>query len=80
MEPKWNRQFNPLGPGADVYGNGGHDPDLHGPDYQMLEPGMPMPRFASPANVRREAQERTGNIFASYNTLQAIVLRHEGTI
>ncbi|OBR02125.1 hypothetical protein CH63R_14426 [Colletotrichum higginsianum IMI 349063] len=41
--------------------------------------GAPVP-FKSPADVRRDAQQLSVSILSSYQTLQAILARHEATI
>ncbi|XP_044724835.1 C2H2 and C2HC zinc finger [Hirsutella rhossiliensis] len=85
MESRPDHRFDPFGPGADAYGD--DRPDLGGPDYndpatlaQLMHPDMPVPTYKSPADVRREAQQRSSSIFASYHRLQAILVRHEATI
>ncbi|KAF3062840.1 hypothetical protein GL218_09429 [Daldinia childiae] len=40
----------------------------------------PLILIASPTEVRREAQERSNNIFSSYGNLHDILVRHEATI
>ena len=47
--------------------------NLHGP-------GVTLPEFISPADIRRKAEEKSSKIFASYNMLQEILMRHEATI
>ncbi|KAI8713049.1 hypothetical protein NCS52_01248200 [Fusarium sp. LHS14.1] len=42
--------------------------------------GGPMPKMPSPAEVRREAKDKSREIFASYETLSKIIERHEATI
>jgi len=39
-----------------------------------------VPEFPSPDQVRQEARENSEKIFASYNILKKIVVRHEETI
>ncbi|UKZ74935.1 hypothetical protein TrVFT333_002605 [Trichoderma virens FT-333] len=42
--------------------------------------GLPPPKLMPPAEVRREAKDKTRKIFSDYRRLQAIVERHESTI
>lgn len=82
MDPRF--QFNPFD--SEAFGAGG--PDLSSIDFndpasfaRLLQgSGLPIPTASSPTAVRREATERSANIFASYNTLKAIIERHEATI
>ncbi|RYP74766.1 hypothetical protein DL769_003940 [Monosporascus sp. CRB-8-3] len=60
------------------------DLDVDGLDWsdpnafiKQFDPSVPI---ASPAEVRREAQARSNNIFGSYVTLREILIRHEATI
>ncbi|OQE21175.1 hypothetical protein PENSTE_c012G03144 [Penicillium steckii] len=41
---------------------------------------LPLPEYTSPAEVRKEATERSQNIFNRYETLHGILERHEATI
>ncbi|OTA79577.1 hypothetical protein M434DRAFT_402053 [Hypoxylon sp. CO27-5] len=80
MELRPDHQFDPFGPEADSY----DDVDISGMDFndpatmsQLL--GLEV-KGQSPAAVRREAKERSTNIFSSYHTLHEILIRHETTI
>ena len=42
--------------------------------------GLPMPEFVSAEDVRQERRQRVSNIYADFERLQAIVMRHELTI
>lgn len=55
------------------------DLDLSDPDafIKKLDPSV---HFASPEEVRREAQTRSNHVFLSYNSLHEILIRHEATI
>ncbi|KAM0297086.1 hypothetical protein ACHAPM_009955 [Fusarium culmorum] len=54
--------------------------DWSNPMEFMKSLGGPMPEFASPAKVRKEAREYSSSIFASYEFLKQILQRHEATI
>lgn len=41
---------------------------------------IPLPEFSSPAEARKEATERSQNIFTRYETLRGILERHESMI
>ncbi|KAI0835934.1 hypothetical protein F5Y06DRAFT_274774 [Hypoxylon sp. FL0890] len=80
MEPRANHQFNPFGPQADAY----DDVDISHMDFsdpatisKLLGVEVKTP---SPADVLREAKERSTNIFNSYHMLHEIIIRHEATI
>lgn len=45
-----------------------------------MHPDMPAPTYKSPADVRREARQRTSGISASHHRLRALLERHEATI
>ncbi|KAK4110152.1 hypothetical protein N656DRAFT_838666 [Canariomyces notabilis] len=47
---------------------------------QLLGPGFPIPAYESPGDVRKEARERSRIIHKTFNSLHAIVTRHEETI
>ncbi|CAG1973305.1 unnamed protein product [Fusarium graminearum] len=75
-------QFDPLSEEAAQLGN---QDDLSNIDWSnpmefMKSMGGPMPEFASPAKVRKEAREYSSNIFTSYELLNQILQRHEATI
>ncbi|KAK7750173.1 hypothetical protein SLS62_007924 [Diatrype stigma] len=55
------------------------DLDLSDPDafIRKLDPSV---HFASPEEVRREAQTRSKHVFSSYTSLHEILIRHEATI
>lgn len=46
----------------------------------MLNPDLPIPKLASPDDVRRESKARSASIFASHSNLRGILVRHEATI
>ncbi|OIW23248.1 hypothetical protein CONLIGDRAFT_657846 [Coniochaeta ligniaria NRRL 30616] len=78
MDLRQNHQFDPFSPEAAAYADG---PDLSGIDFNdpasfFMAIGrgaginLPiLPDYMSPADVRREAKERTTRIFASHATL-----------
>lgn len=91
MEPRRNFQFDPFSqePTGLMGQNGLPDlPDLPSDiDWsnpqsflEKLSGGGPMPRMASPAEVRKEAKEHSRSIFASFDRLNKIIQRHEATI
>ncbi|RYO96355.1 hypothetical protein DL764_007491 [Monosporascus ibericus] len=71
--------FRPQDLGLDDIDLGADDLDSFDPDafIKQFDPTVPI---ASPAQVRREAQARSNNIFGSYVTLREILIRHEATI
>ncbi|KAK0744793.1 hypothetical protein B0T21DRAFT_358403 [Apiosordaria backusii] len=60
------------------------DVDFNNPSRfaELLGPNsaLPIPVFKSPGDVRKETRERSQTIHETYNTLHAIVTRHEETI
>ncbi|KAJ4327131.1 hypothetical protein N0V84_002393 [Fusarium piperis] len=54
--------------------------DWSNPESFLKAMGGPMPKMPSPAEVRREAEEKSRDIFAAYDTLRNIIQRHEATI
>lgn len=83
MEIRPNHPFDPFGPGAQAYDRmSNHDPDgivWNDPASfgSLLGEGIPIPKLASPSEVRSEAKGRTARIFATYNDLRAILDRYE---
>ncbi|KAJ3535329.1 hypothetical protein NM208_g7175 [Fusarium decemcellulare] len=88
MEPRTNHQFDPFDPKNDKYLGDTDDDVFNSIDWSdptsflaaMGGAGGPMPACPSPAEVRQEATQRSRNIFASYETLNKILERHEETI
>ncbi|ATY61278.1 hypothetical protein A9K55_005689 [Cordyceps militaris] len=56
------------------------DIDWTNPEHLFKVMGGPRPKTPSPAEVRREATERSHAIFSAYDTLSKILQRHEATI
>jgi hypothetical protein len=56
--------------------------DFNDPSHfaQLLGPGFPIPAYKSTGDVRKEARERSRIIHETFNSLHAIVTRHEETI
>ncbi|KAM3504436.1 hypothetical protein MY10362_003556 [Beauveria mimosiformis] len=54
--------------------------DWSNPQSLFKAIGGPVPRTSSPAEVRRQAQEKSRDIFAAYDSLSKILQRHEATI
>ncbi|KAI0380602.1 hypothetical protein F5Y04DRAFT_95178 [Hypomontagnella monticulosa] len=86
LQPLANHQFNPFEPHPEL--DGVEVPDPGDMDWMsnsdpfgiFASRGMAPPKIPSPSEVRREAKERTNNIFAHYEKLQTILERHEATI
>ena len=86
MELRPKNQFDPFGLDVDAYDDG-HDLNLDNIDFndpahfrELYGPNFPVPESSSPEDVRREAKERSRRIFASYDMLREILMRHEATI
>ncbi|KAJ4390060.1 hypothetical protein N0V93_007533 [Gnomoniopsis smithogilvyi] len=86
METRPNHRFDPFGPDAAALGNMSL-PDLDGIDWNdpasfgsILGGGLPIPKLASPNEVRREAERRSTRIFASHKDLHSILDRYEAII
>ncbi|RGP64201.1 hypothetical protein FSPOR_8020 [Fusarium sporotrichioides] len=77
-----NLQFDPFSDEAAQFDNQDDlsDIDWSNPMEFVKSLGGPMPKFASPAKVWKEASEYSSNIFASYEILKQILQRHEATI
>ncbi|KAI1127038.1 hypothetical protein F5Y10DRAFT_243534 [Nemania abortiva] len=81
-----NHQFNPFEPhpeldGVEVPDPGGIDWSSNSDPFGIFASrGMAAPTILPPSEVRREAKDRTTNIFAHYEKLQSILERHEATI
>ncbi|KAI2635615.1 hypothetical protein GGS26DRAFT_506091 [Hypomontagnella submonticulosa] len=81
-----NHQFNPFEPHPEL--DGVEVPGLDNTNWVsnsdpfgiFASRGMAPPRIPPPSEVRREAKDRTTNIFAYYERLQGILERHEATI
>ncbi|RYP74945.1 hypothetical protein DL771_002729 [Monosporascus sp. 5C6A] len=71
--------FSPLDLGLRDMDLGADDLDFSDPNafIRQFDPSVPI---ASPAQVRKEAQARSNNVFGSYVTLREILIRHEATI
>ncbi|KAF7553797.1 hypothetical protein G7Z17_g3396 [Cylindrodendrum hubeiense] len=84
MELRPDHQFDPFGPDAHAYDDdeiaGIKDIDWSDPASFLAAMGGPIPKCPSPSEVRQEATERSRKIFASYDTLNKILERHESTI
>lgn len=85
--PRSNRQSNPLRPDTDAHGTSDIDYidiinalDYNDPATVTKLFGLPTPLYKTPTVVRREAQQRSSSIHASYQTLNDILVRHESTI
>lgn len=84
--PLANHQFNPFEPHPELDGVGMPDPshvdwaNNSDPFGIFASRGMAPPKVSSPSEVRREAKNRSTNIFAHYDKLQSILERHEATI
>ncbi|KAH8804452.1 hypothetical protein F5884DRAFT_796055 [Xylogone sp. PMI_703] len=87
MELRPNHQFDPFGPEAPTY-DSDDDHDFSNIDFNdpasfmraIGGSGLPIPKLMSPTDVRREAMERSRNIFAHHDKLREILKRHEATI
>lgn len=83
MDLRPDHQFDPFSPEAAAYAS---DLDLDSIDwndpasFSKILGGRPVPELKSPADVRREAAERSDKIFINYETLHEILKRHEATI
>ncbi|KAI0869427.1 hypothetical protein GGS24DRAFT_163939 [Hypoxylon argillaceum] len=86
LQPLANHQFNPFEPHPELDGVEGPDPsdvDWVGnsdPFGMFASRGMAPPKMPSPTEVRREAKDRSTNIFAHYEKLKSTLERHEATI
>ncbi|PWY69622.1 hypothetical protein BO94DRAFT_628459 [Aspergillus sclerotioniger CBS 115572] len=91
MQPRPDHQFDPFGPGAELYDNHGlpdeidkfdwNDPAAFFKAIGAGQPGaLPLPEILSKEDVCREATTWSQSIFTSYETLHAILQRHEATI
>ncbi|KAI0444142.1 hypothetical protein F4803DRAFT_512780 [Xylaria telfairii] len=86
LHPRANHQFNPFEPHPEL--DGIEAPDLHDTDWVhnsdpfgiFASRGMAPPKMPSPSEVRREARDRSTNIFAYFGKLHTILERHELTI
>ncbi|RAK97333.1 uncharacterized protein BO80DRAFT_428331 [Aspergillus ibericus CBS 121593] len=91
MQPRPDRRTDPFGPGAEAFDNHGPPDEIDGLDWNDPAaffkaigaggPGaLPLPDIRSKEDVRREATTWSDSIFTSYETLNAILQRHEATI
>lgn len=86
LQPLANHQFNPFEPHPEL--DGVETPDFGQIDWSKnSDPfgiyagrGIAPPTILSPTQVRREAKDRSTNIFAHHGKLQSILERHEATI
>ncbi|KAI2618753.1 hypothetical protein GGR54DRAFT_604445 [Hypoxylon sp. NC1633] len=86
LQPLANHQFDPFEPHPEL--DGVELPDMGGGDWMnnsdafgiFAKRGMAPPKIPPPSEVRREAKDRSANIFAYYEKLQSILERHEATI
>ncbi|KAI1779421.1 hypothetical protein F4818DRAFT_140310 [Hypoxylon cercidicola] len=86
LRPLAYHQFNPFEPHPELDGVEMPDPgDLDwvsnsDPFGIFTSRGIAAPKILPPSEVRREAKDRTTNIFAYHEKLQRILERHEATI
>ncbi|KAF2966549.1 hypothetical protein GQX73_g7027 [Xylaria multiplex] len=84
--PRANHQFNPFEPHPEL--DGVDIPDLRDVDWVgnsdpfgiFASRGMAAPKMPPPSEVRREASNRSTNIFTHHKKLLSILERHEATI
>ncbi|XDG02516.1 hypothetical protein ABKA04_002131 [Annulohypoxylon sp. FPYF3050] len=83
LQPRTNHQFNPFEPHPEL--DDIPDDAFDGVDFGtnsdpfgiFTARGMAPPPLLSPAEVRREAHEKSGRILANYHLLEEILKRHE---
>ncbi|RYC62729.1 hypothetical protein CHU98_g3466 [Xylaria longipes] len=83
LQPPANHQFNPFEPHPELDGVEVPDIDWVGnsdPFGMFACRGMAPPKMPPPSEVRREAKDRSTNIFTYHEKLQGILERHEATI
>ncbi|KAI4869994.1 hypothetical protein F4820DRAFT_443476 [Hypoxylon rubiginosum] len=84
LQPRANHQFNPFEPHPELDGVEVPDPgdwvSNSDPFGMFAARGMAPPKIPPPSEVRREAKDRSTNIFAYHEKLQSILERHEATI
>ncbi|KAI1264069.1 hypothetical protein F5Y18DRAFT_392433 [Xylariaceae sp. FL1019] len=86
LQLRQDHQLNPLEPHPELAGIEMPDPDgvdwLNNSDAMgaFASRGMAAPRMLKPSEIRREVNDRRGQIFAHYHTLRSILERHEATI
>ncbi|KAI0533533.1 hypothetical protein GGR58DRAFT_486103 [Xylaria digitata] len=86
LQPRANHQFNPFEPHPEL--DGVDVPDLNDVDWVgnsdpfgiFSSRGMAPPKMPPPSEVRREARDRSTNIFTYHEKLLGILERHEATI
>ncbi|KAI0896191.1 hypothetical protein F4806DRAFT_502516 [Annulohypoxylon nitens] len=86
LQPRTNHQFNPFEPHPEL--DDIPDDAFDGVDFgtnsdpfgMFAARGMAPPPLLSPAEVRREAHEKSGRILANYHLLEEILKRHEAKI
>jgi len=86
LQPRADHRFDPFEPHPELDGidtshfqdtDWNNNSDAFG---MFAAQGLAAPKLMSPADVRREARERTSKIFSDYFLLQAIIKRHEAKI
>ncbi|KAH9986731.1 hypothetical protein F4779DRAFT_304859 [Xylariaceae sp. FL0662B] len=88
LQPRADHRFNPFEPhpeldGLDDLGGSSDDVDWNNNSDAFglfAANGMAPPPIMSPAEVRREAREKSGSILANYRLLEEILERHEAKI
>ncbi|KAM0817759.1 hypothetical protein AB5N19_03566 [Seiridium cardinale] len=86
LQPSLNHQFDPFEPHPELDDVDIPDPSSvdwvnNGDPFGIFSArGMRPPKMMSPIEVRREAADRVGKIFANYSLLRSVLERHETTI